>query len=280
MKKIKKDQFVHHKTKKIMIGLIFGETEFPKYILKKVKKKHKYLIIDLTKKKIFKKDKNSYSVSIGQFGKIISILKSNNCKKVLFAGKVSKPNFNSIKLDLKGIYYLPKIIKSSKFGDAAILKKIITILRYEKIQTLSSNKFTPEISLSKGIYSIIKPNLKDKKDISCGEKALKKSGNYSFVQGVVCRNNKVVALEGIGGTKSMIHNIKKIDKVQSGVLIKFPKKKQDKRIDLPTIGLETFRQCKKAGLKGIVLKHNLNIFLDKIKSIQFAKKNKMFILVK
>ena len=263
-----------------MIGLIFGETEFPKYILKRVKKKYKYLIIDLTKKKIFKRDKNSYSVSIGQFGKIISILKSNNCKKVLFAGKVSKPNLKSVKLDLKGIYYLPKIIKSSKLGDAAILKKIITILKYEKIQTVSSNKFTPELSLSKGVYSSIKPNFKDKKDISCGEKALKKSGNFSFVQGVVCRNNKVIALEGRGGTKSMINNIKKMNKIKNGVLIKFPKKKQDKRIDLPTIGLETFKQCKRAGLKGIVLKHNLNIFLNKTKSIQFAKKNKMFILVK
>ena len=51
-----------------MLGLIFGETNFPLEILKKVKKKHiKYLIIDLTKKKNFKKDKNSYAVSIGQF---------------------------------------------------------------------------------------------------------------------------------------------------------------------------------------------------------------------
>ena len=92
-----------------MIGLIFGETEFPKYILKKIKKKYKYLIIDLTRKKIFKKNKNSHSVSIGQFGKILSILKSNNCKKVLFAGKVTKPNFKSIKLDFKGMYYMPKL---------------------------------------------------------------------------------------------------------------------------------------------------------------------------
>ena len=108
-----------------MIGLIFGETDFPKQILKKIKKKEKYLIVDLTKNKIFKKDKNSYSVSIGQFGKIINILKNNNCKKVLFAGKVKKPNFSKIKLDLKGIYYIPRIIKSSKLGDAAILKEII-----------------------------------------------------------------------------------------------------------------------------------------------------------
>ena len=73
-----------------MIGLIFGETEFPKEVLKKVKKiKKRYLIIDLTKKKFFKKDKNFKSVSIGQIGKIIEILKFNKCKKVLFAGRES-----------------------------------------------------------------------------------------------------------------------------------------------------------------------------------------------
>ena len=38
-----------------MIGLIFGETDFPKYILKRIKNKYKYIIIDLTKKKIIQK---------------------------------------------------------------------------------------------------------------------------------------------------------------------------------------------------------------------------------
>ncbi len=263
-----------------MIGLIFGETNFPKYILQKIKNKQKYLIIDLTKKKIFKKDKNSYSVSIGQFGKILSILKSKNCKKVLFAGKVSKPNFKSVKLDLKGIYYMPKIIKSSKLGDAAILKQIIKILKTEKIQTVSSNKFTPEISLSKGCYTKIKPNFSDKKDISCGEKALKRTGDFSFVQGVISRNNKILALEENEGTQKMIKSIKRINKSRNGVLIKYPKKKQDMRVDLPTIGLETVKQCKTAGLKGIVLKHKLNIFLNKRQCVQYANNNNMFILVK
>ena len=67
-----------------MIGLIFGETNFPNEILRKIKKrKLKYLIIDLTKRKKFKKDKHFYSVSIGQFGKLIKILKEHRCKKVL-----------------------------------------------------------------------------------------------------------------------------------------------------------------------------------------------------
>ena len=54
-----------------MIGLIFGETDFPKYIHKKLKTKKNYTIIDLTRRHFFKKDRNSHSVSIGQFGKII-----------------------------------------------------------------------------------------------------------------------------------------------------------------------------------------------------------------
>ena len=78
----------------------------------------------------------------------------------------------------------------------------------------------------------------------------------------------------------MIKKIKRIDKIPNGVLIKFPKKSQDIRVDLPTIGLETLKQCKTAGLKGIVLKHKLNIFLNIKKSIKFANKNKMFIFVK
>ena len=59
-----------------MIGLIFGDTDFPNEILKTIKKRRtKYLIIDLSKTKKFKQDKKSHSVSIGQFGKIINILR-------------------------------------------------------------------------------------------------------------------------------------------------------------------------------------------------------------
>ena len=65
-----------------------------------------------------------------------------------------------------------------------------------------------------------------------------------------------------------------------GVLVKFPKKKQDLRVDLPTIGLRTLKQSKTAGLKGIVVKGKQHVFLDKDKSISFANKNKMYILVK
>ena len=263
-----------------MIGLIFGETDFPKQILKKVKSKKKYLIIDLTSNKNFKKDKNFYSVSLGQFGKIIRILKENKCRKVLFAGKVKKPRFSKLRLDFKGVYYMPRIIKSSRLGDAAILKEIINIFRKERITTISSLAFNPELTLKKGNYSKIKPNREDKIDINKAIKTLNRLGKYTFSQGTVVRNKKVIAIEGKGGTQKMLKRCKSKKFRNKGVLVKFPKKKQDLRIDLPTVGLKTLKQCKSAGLKGIVLKGKCNVFLEKKKCINFANKNKMFIIVK
>tara|TARA_B100000029_G_scaffold25277_1_gene24930 strand:+ start:11975 stop:12769 length:795 start_codon:yes stop_codon:yes gene_type:complete len=264
-----------------MIGLIFGENSFPIEVLEKIKKKkRKYIIIDLTKSKKFKKDKKSFSVSIGQFGKILNILKENNCKKVLFAGKVSKPNFSRLKLDLKGIYYLPRIIKASKLGDAAILKEVIKILREQKIKTVSSLIFNPELTLKKGNYTKTKPNNEDKKDIQIAIKTLSNLGKYNFSQATVVRNKKIITIEDKGGTEKMLKKCKFKQNKKKGVLVKFPKKKQDLRIDLPTVGLKTFKQCMSAGLKGIVLKNKQNIFLEKKACINYANKNNMFINIK
>jgi len=263
-----------------MIGLIFGETNFPKEILKKIKKiNKKYLIIDLTKKKNFRKDKNVYTVTIGQIGKILNILKINKCKQVLFAGRVSKPSFTKLKLDLKGIYYIPKIIKASKIGDAAILKEVINIFKKEKIKTINSLVFNPELSLAKGIHTIIKPSVEDKKDIKKAIMTLNRLNKHNFSQGLIVRDSKVLAIEGKTGTQKMVVKIKKKRGILKGVLVKFPKKKQDLRIDLPTIGLQTLVQCKRKGLKGIVLKNKKNVCLDKKKLINFANNNRMFVAV-
>ena len=262
-----------------MIGLIFGDTDFPSIILNNIKKKKiKYLIIDLSKYKKFRKDLNSYYISIGQFGKIIKILKKNKCRKVLFAGKIIKPKFSSLRLDLKGLFYIKRIIKASKLGDAAIINEIIKILSNENIKVIGSTTFSPELSLKKGNFTNIKPNADDKDDIRKGISHLLSLNKYNHTQGLVVRNNKIIIKEGLKGTKKMILSIKKIKK-KAGVLIKFPKKKQDLRMDLPTIGLQTLKDCKKYSIKGIVLKSKKNIFLNKKESIKFSNKNKIFIKV-
>ena len=258
-----------------MIGLFLGDTDFSEIVLRKIKRLNKkYFIIDFSKNNKFKKDINSYRISIGKFGKILSLIKRKKSKKVLFAGKIAKPKFSTLRLDLKGIYYMPVVIKASKLGDAAIIKSIINILDQEGIKVISSIFFNPELAVNVGTYTKLKPSTEDVKSIKKGIKYFDGLNELDHVQAIIIKDSKILAVEGRQGTKVMLSKIKK---KTDGILIKLPKKKQDLRMDLPTIGLKTLKDCKKYGLRGIVLRSKKNIFLDKTKCISFANKNKIFI---
>ena len=86
---------------------------------------------------------------------------------------------------------MPRIIKSSRIGDAAILKEIIEIFKREKITTISSLFFNPELTLKKGIYTKIKPSSHDNADINKAISILNKLNKYNFSQGTVVRNKKL-----------------------------------------------------------------------------------------
>ena len=261
-----------------MIGLFLGEKELPIEILKKIeRKKLNYFIIDLTKKNKFKKNKNSFFINIGKFGEILKLIKFKKCKKVIFAGNIIKPKISKLKLDLKGLMYIPRVIKAAKLGDAAILKVLIKILSENDIKVIKLNTFNPELTLKKGIYTKIKPSNSDRKEIFKGIKILKKINSYNHTQAAIIRNNKVISLEKRKGTKEMIKSIAK-SKDKRGILIKLPKLKQDLRVDLPTIGLDTFKDCNNVGIKGIVVKSNQNIILNKKESIKYANRNKLFLI--
>ena len=269
-----------------MIGLVLGDTQIGVLIIKKLKSlKINYTIIDISKKKIFKKEKNSHAISIGQLGKTIKILKKNKCKNIIFAGRVTRPSFVSTKFDLKALYYLPKIIKGSKKGDAYIIKEIIKIFNKEKLKVISQIYFNPELSLKNGTYTKQKVDSLSKKNIIIGKRIISDLKDNNVGQAVVVSNNRIIAVEDKNGTDFMLTRAEKILKSlnkknkREGILLKFPKTNQDLRIDLPTVGIKTVVKCAKIGLRGIVLRSKKNIFLDKNKIIKYANKNKMFITV-
>ena len=102
---------------------------------------------------------------------------------------------------------------------------------------------------------------------------------FEVVENYGMAGNVAENLSSLGHEVDLVCNKNKIFK-NKGVLVKYPKKKQDLRIDLPTVGFETFVQCKSVGLKGIILKSKGHSLLDKKKCINFANKNKMFLLTK
>ena len=122
----------------------------------------------------------------------------------------------------------------------------------------------------------MKANKSDINSIKKGITYFNKLKSLDHVQAIIVKNDTILAIEDQQGTKKMFSKLKK---KSEGILIKLPKKKQDLRMDLPTIGLQTLKDCKKYGLKGIVLSSKKNIFLDKDKCISFANKNKIFIKI-
>ena len=160
----------------------------------------------------------------------------------------------------------------SKLG----IKSIIKILDNEGIKVISSIYFNKELALKVGNYSKLKPNLNELNSIKKGVVYFKKLKSLDHVQAIIVKDNNIIAKEGKQGTKKMLS---KLNKNSNGILIKLPKPKQDLRMDLPTIGINTLKDCKKIGLKGIVLKSKQYIFLDKDKCISFANKNKIFIKI-
>ena len=268
-----------------MIAVIAGEGNLPKVIINNFyKKKVNFFLINLRKKKIINK-KNIYNLNITQISKILNLLKKNNCKEVILAGKVSRPSIEDFKLDYQAIKLLPKLIFHLKKGDSHVLDFVINFLKKNKINVISCLKYLPEITADK-FTSPIKISNKEMADIKKGTKLLNHiNSNFDVGQSVVINNGFVVGIEAAEGTDLMLNKIipiqKKINKKGSlsGVLIKMPKKIQDIRVDIPTIGLKTIQNCLKAGIRGIALKKNENIFLDQEKSLKLIKQNNFFIKV-
>ena len=266
-----------------MLGLIVGESSLPNFVINKLLKKNiEFLILDLTKSNIYKRYKNSYSLKITELGKAISILKKNNCKNVIFIGKVERPDISLLKFDRKALFYLPRLFSAFKKGDGNILKEIIKIFKENKLNVVNSMKFTPELIFKDKSINKLKINNTDKSSISKGVKIIKSLSKFDIGQSVVINNGYVLAIEGPEGTdetiKRSLHLSKKYKLKNKSILVKFPKANQDLRIDLPTIGFDTIKNCIKANIKGIAVKRSQNIILDKDKIINLVKKNNFFII--
>jgi len=266
-----------------MLGLIVGESSLPNFVINKLLKKNiDFLILDLTKSNIYKKYKNSHSLKITELGKAISILKKNNCKNVIFIGKVERPDISLLKFDTKALFYLPRLFSAFKKGDGNILKEIIKIFKENKLNVVNSMKFTPELIFKDKSINNVKINKTDKSSIFKGVGIIKSLSKFDIGQSVVINNGYVLAIEGPEGTdetiKRSLYLSKKYKLNNKSILVKFPKANQDLRIDLPTIGLDTIKNCIKANIKGIAVKRAQNIVLDKDKIISLVKKNNFFII--
>jgi DUF1009 family protein len=135
-----------------------------------------------------------------------------------------------------------------------------------------------ELLISNGLHSKRVPTLSQESDIKKGFKILNQLSSFDIGQALVIENGTVLGIEAIEGTKELIHRChfyRENDNNKTKILIKGAKMNQDLRIDLPSIGKDTFLDLVKFNYLGIAVLAQKTQILHKDECVKIVNGNNM-----
>ncbi|MHB8530056.1 MAG: LpxI family protein [Caulobacteraceae bacterium] len=197
-------------------------------------------------------------VEIGQVGAALKALKAAGCETVCLAGMVARPDFTKIKPDARGIALLPGAIAAAARGDDALLSFMMLAFERSGFHIEGADEVMAELLLAEGPLGARRPGKAELRDIDRGLAAARAIGALDIGQAAVAGDGLVLALEAQEGTDEMLRRVANLPsqrrgaaRERRGVLVKISKPRQDRRVDLPTVGPTTIELAARAGLAGI-----------------------------
>ena len=216
-----------------------------------------------------------YSCHPGEMTKIEKIFTDEEIKQVTFLGKVHKRVLLQLhKFDSRAI----EILKSVKrLNDDEVMLLIVKEFEKHNISVLDQTIFIKNLMIPSGVLGKSKPTEKQMEDVNYGFWLAKEMGKIDVGQSVVIKDKMVMAVEAIEGTDRCIERGGKIAK-KGGCIIKVAKPTQDKRFDIPAVGLKTLQTMKKYKLSLLAVEANETIIVEQEKVVEFADKNNIVIM--
>lgn len=195
---------------------------------------------------------------VGKAGAIFAALRQAGCTHVGMAGLFLRPSFAGLRLDWTGFRVLLRLLPVWG-GDASLLARVLAEVERAGFKVMGVPEMRPDLLATAGAYGRETPTDKERADIDAGFAAAKALGRTERGQAVLVRDGAVRAKEGRGGTTALINS----GALPGGILVKAAMPGQDRRVDLPTIGLDTIDQAKRAGLRGIAVEAGAAIVMDR-----------------
>lgn len=224
-------------------------------------------------------------VKLGEVGRVLKILKNNDCKQLVIVGGIRRPDFSTIKFDMGVFANLPAILNLTVGGDNSVLTAIVSFFDKKGFEVVGAHEVASELLVESGLLGQHRPSKKDLKDIEIGLNVVTALGALDVGQCAVVASQYVLAVEAAEGTDQMLVRCKDLRQwgvekknKRSGVLIKCAKPGQERRIDLPTVGPQTVRGAIEAGLAGMALAANNVLMIDREEMIQLADEAGIFII--
>lgn len=264
-------------TSKRIVSVVAGGGDLPFRIIEKLKE----LEIDFFVVSIDGFGSSEYpQFKLGEIGKILDYIKSQNATDILFCGNVKRPSMFSLKLDSVGKKWLKHLGVKAFFGDDALLKGIRLLLSKEGLSVISPQSILGTLLTPAGILTNSQPTEVDLKDIARGIFVLNTLSKTDVGQAVIVQEGIVLGIEAAEGTKQLIERCSdlKLSEKKGGVLIKTSKLNQDQAIDLPTIGKNTILEAEQSKLSGIALGASISQIIDFDETIKLANEKNIFII--
>jgi DUF1009 family protein len=142
-----------------------------------------------------------------------------------------------------------------------------------------------DLILQTGPLGRLKPSRKGQADVLRAMEAARAIGRLDAGQAAVCCDGLILALEAQEGTDAMLARVAELPlsirgtpERRRGVLAKACKPNQERRVDLPTIGVTTILQAAKAGLAGVAAESELTLVLDRAEVASAADELGLFVI--
>lgn len=210
----------------------------------------------------------AYWVHVGEFKKALEILKKEEIKECVMVGQITPRRiFRCAQWD-KGLI---ELVNTTDYRPHSIFLKIIDYLENYGLRFLNSTLYMQELLAKRELMNHISLDSRARDDISFGIDLITKFVELDVGQTVVVKNKAAVALEALEGTDNTIRRGAKIAG-RGCTVLKFSKKDQDLRFDVPVVGGDTLFLLHKIGARALVVEAERVIILDKEKFLKQADK--------
>jgi UDP-2,3-diacylglucosamine hydrolase len=199
-------------------------------------------------------------ISVGQIGRAAKLFRNEGCRDLVFIGSLVRPALSEIRLDWGTLRVIGHVLAAFRGGDDHLLSGIGRILERDGFRMVGIKDVAPDLLVPVGSMTRAAPDANAAADIAKGREVLSALGPFDVGQAVVVIDGQVVAVEDIEGTDGLLARVARLRgerriraEATRGVLVKMPKRGQDLRFDLPTIGPRTVEGAVEAELAGIAV---------------------------
>lgn len=221
---------------------------------------------------------------LGHMGGRMNAMREAGVDAVVLIGQVPRPDVSRLDLDDGAVAMLPAIMAALPQGDDALLRAILSEHERAGFQVVGAEEVMGDLLAPEGAWGAVKPTSEQLKDIAKGAQVAHAIGAFDIAQGVVVCDGHVLSLEAAEGTDEMLKRVATLppalrgtpDK-RRGALVKRPKPIQERRIDLPVVGLRTLEGAAAAGLAGIAVEAHGALSVRRAEMVAEADKSGMFL---